>query len=259
MPSLKPNRLRGVAWPVLVDDVRPNPSCDQRTLTTPGAEPDQVADGVHGDLRIVGAGLDAQIAAADRRVELVARERGQLGQRRGTPGGEAEAVRAVGVVNRVRPEPDGQRQAGRRAGRWPRRCRPAARTARRRRRRPGRRPSPRSSGGRPPSTAFSIATSSSRLSVVTSKATKCSRSCAGVTIPAWCAPLNGTRRRCAEPAAAAVSRVAARRSPRRPPRRQHAGGTGAEQPEQPAAGQPAGRGPRPARSLIGRRRRPRPG
>ncbi len=35
MPSLKPNRLRGVAWPVLVDDVRPKPSCDQRTLTTP--------------------------------------------------------------------------------------------------------------------------------------------------------------------------------------------------------------------------------
>ena len=46
VPSLKPNRLRGVAWPVLVEDVRPKPSCDQRTLTTPTPEPDQVADGV---------------------------------------------------------------------------------------------------------------------------------------------------------------------------------------------------------------------
>ena len=38
---------------------------------------------------------------------------------------------------------------------------------------------------------FSRATSSSRDSVVTSKAAKCSRSWAGVVIPAWCAPSNG--------------------------------------------------------------------
>ena len=35
MPSLKPNRLRGVAWLVDVDDVRPNPSCDHRTAVAP--------------------------------------------------------------------------------------------------------------------------------------------------------------------------------------------------------------------------------
>ena len=35
MPSLKPNRLRGVAWLVDVDDVRPNPSCDHRTAVVP--------------------------------------------------------------------------------------------------------------------------------------------------------------------------------------------------------------------------------
>ena len=35
VPSLKPMRLRGVACARLVDDVRPNPSCDQRTVTTP--------------------------------------------------------------------------------------------------------------------------------------------------------------------------------------------------------------------------------
>ena len=35
MPSLNPMRLRGVAWVVLVEDVRPNPSCDHRTATSP--------------------------------------------------------------------------------------------------------------------------------------------------------------------------------------------------------------------------------
>ena len=35
VPSLKPMRLRGVAWPVLVVDVRPKPSCDQRMTTVP--------------------------------------------------------------------------------------------------------------------------------------------------------------------------------------------------------------------------------
>ena len=35
VPSLKPNRLRGVACAVDVDDVRPKPSCDQRTAVVP--------------------------------------------------------------------------------------------------------------------------------------------------------------------------------------------------------------------------------
>ena len=35
VPSLKPIRLRGVAWALEVVDVRPKPSCDQRTVTSP--------------------------------------------------------------------------------------------------------------------------------------------------------------------------------------------------------------------------------
>ncbi len=37
VPSLNPSRLRGVAWAVDVDDVRPKPSCDQRTRAVPKA------------------------------------------------------------------------------------------------------------------------------------------------------------------------------------------------------------------------------
>src|SRR3954469_24860947 len=35
VPSLKPIRLRGVAWLRLVEAVRPKPSCDQRITTVP--------------------------------------------------------------------------------------------------------------------------------------------------------------------------------------------------------------------------------
>ena len=48
--------------------------------------------------------------------------------------------------------------------------------------------------------AWSRAISSSRLVVMTSNATKCSRSCCGVVMPAWCSPVNAT----ASDAAAAV-------------------------------------------------------
>ena len=37
VPSLKPNRLRGVACAVEVDEVRPKPSCDQRIAARPNA------------------------------------------------------------------------------------------------------------------------------------------------------------------------------------------------------------------------------
>ncbi|CAB4914100.1 unannotated protein [freshwater metagenome] len=77
-------------------------------------DPGQVADGVHGHLRVVGAGLDAQVPAADRRVDQVAGEAGQLDQRRGLPVGDAEPVRPVGGAEQGGPEPDGQRQPGRR-------------------------------------------------------------------------------------------------------------------------------------------------
>ena len=91
MPSLKPNRLRGVAWLVDVDDVRPNPSCDHRTAVDAEPHPHQVAHGVHGDLRVVRARLDAQVAAGTGRVELVAGEPGQVDQRGRPLPGEARA------------------------------------------------------------------------------------------------------------------------------------------------------------------------
>ena len=45
------------------------------------ADADQVADGVHGDLRVVRAGLDADVAVAARRVQVVRRETRQVDQR----------------------------------------------------------------------------------------------------------------------------------------------------------------------------------
>ena len=95
MPSLNPNRFRGVDWLVEVDDVRPKPSCDQRTAARAEADPGQVADRVHGHLRVVGAGLDAEVAVGARRVEVVGREVRQRAQRRRLPVGEAEPVLAV--------------------------------------------------------------------------------------------------------------------------------------------------------------------
>ena len=75
VPSLKPIRLRGVAWLLLVLDVRPKPSWNHRIATDAPAEPGQVADRVERDLRVVRARLDAQVAAAAVGLELVAGER----------------------------------------------------------------------------------------------------------------------------------------------------------------------------------------
>ena len=97
VPSLKPIRLRGVVLRAAgrrgaaEAELRPAHHDDA------AADPGQVADRVEGDLRVVGAGLDAEVAAAALRVELVA----------------------------------GQAAAGRRsaAGRSPPRPKPVARTA----------------------------------------------------------------------------------------------------------------------------------
>ena len=45
-----------------------------------GALPGEVAHRVERDLRVVGARLDAEVAADERGVELVARQRWQLGE-----------------------------------------------------------------------------------------------------------------------------------------------------------------------------------
>src|SRR3954454_18884144 len=191
VPSLNPNRLRGVSCALDVDDVRPKPSCDQRTLTTPAPSRTR--------FRIACTATWGSLAQActHRSPPLIA---GSIA----SPGKPGSAVSGAGrraampnrstpsaVLNRVGPKPTVSVR--------PLAGRPSA--------------SPVSSGTSywPPSTAptspascpavirraaavqaCSISTSSSRSSVMTSKATKCSRSCAGVAIPAWCAPVNGT-------------------------------------------------------------------
>ncbi len=119
VPSLKPSRLRGVACLVDVEEVRPKPSWAQRSATRAEPDPREVADRVHGDLRVVGAGLDAQVAVA------AARGRGCR------PGSAAARAATAGCrssrpnrslpsfSNRRRPEAEGEGQPGRR-------CRPRA-------------------------------------------------------------------------------------------------------------------------------------
>ena len=105
VPSLNPIRLRGVACEVDVDDVRPKPSCDHRMHRGAARQPGEVADRVEGDLRVVRAGLHAEVAAAAGRVEIVAGQRRQRRQRGGPLRREAEAV-----VEEARPEADRDRQ-----------------------------------------------------------------------------------------------------------------------------------------------------
>ena len=157
----------------------------------PEADPGEVADRVDRHLGVLRAGLHADVAARLRRVELVTGEVRQVAQRLGLTVCQAEPVAAVarpGTVPGPKPKV---------------RVRP-----------PGVRPiaSPVSSGGTSgaPSVgptgpagspwvirsaavvhAFSSDTSCARERVVTSNAAKCSRSWAGVTMPAWCSPRNG--------------------------------------------------------------------
>jgi hypothetical protein len=56
------------------------------------ADPGKVADGVHRDLRVVGARLHADVAARDGGVDGVAREGRQVRERARLPGREAEPV-----------------------------------------------------------------------------------------------------------------------------------------------------------------------
>ena len=62
-----------------------------------------------GDLWVVGAGLHDDVTAAAGRIQVVAWELRQIGQRRRALIGEAESVLAI-LHEQPRPEPDGQRQ-----------------------------------------------------------------------------------------------------------------------------------------------------
>src|SRR5690349_4486904 len=191
VPSLKPNRLRGVACVFDVDDVRPKPSCDQRTLTTPMP--------IRARLRIActaTCGSLAQACTHRSPPEMVGSSRspGKCG-RSASAGGRLSAMpkRSLPVASRnsVGPKPTVMVS--------PEGGSPSA--------------SPVSSGGAsgmPPTApispascpavilaaaavqSFSRLTSRSRSLVTTSNATKCNRSWAGVTMPAWCSPVNGT-------------------------------------------------------------------
>ena len=146
---------------------------------------------MHGDLRVVGAGLDAEVAAGALGLQRVALESRQRLEVRGRRDGEAEPVDAVGIREQARPEPERDREAARRqaerlAGVDRRRVVGAADgaalgdlealgEARR--------------GIRPLGEERDEPGAVERRA--TSNAAKCSRSWAGVTMPAWCAPKNG--------------------------------------------------------------------
>jgi hypothetical protein len=91
------------------------PEAELRPPHADRAEPDagQVADRVHGHLRVVRARLHAQVATGDLRIERVTREARQIGQRGRALGGEPEPVDAVRVAEERRAEADGQCEAGR--------------------------------------------------------------------------------------------------------------------------------------------------
>ena len=74
------------------------------------ANADQVADGVHSDLRVVGAGLYDDVAAAAVRVELFVAELGQVDQMGWAAGIYAEPVFAV-LPEEAGAEADGQGQS----------------------------------------------------------------------------------------------------------------------------------------------------
>ena len=96
VPSLKPIRLRGVSWRAAgrrgAAEAELRPAHDDGAA----ADPREVAHGVEGDLRVVGAGLHAEVAAASGRAR--ARRRRSAAARASAAGrlrGEPEAVVAV--------------------------------------------------------------------------------------------------------------------------------------------------------------------
>ena len=77
MPSLKPKRFRGRLLRRGRARRAPEAHLRPADLGAPERDATQVADRVHRDLRVVGAGLDAQVAAGLVGIEVVAEERRQ--------------------------------------------------------------------------------------------------------------------------------------------------------------------------------------
>src|SRR5262249_6213757 len=115
-----------VAWCCLAGGCRGRAAeteLEPAVLDDTDAEPGQVADGVEGDERIVGAGLDAEGAAASVRVEVFVRQRRERSERVRSLRGEAEArVEQRGAVaERDREASDRGADRLPRVERWPRR------------------------------------------------------------------------------------------------------------------------------------------
>ena len=121
VPSLKPMRLRGVAWARLVVDVRPNPSCDQRITTLPRPMRARLRTAWNATCGSSAQAWTHEVAAASARGRARRRAaRGRARRAAGVARAQAEAVLAVGS-NRPGPSPKviGQprrRQAERLAG-----------------------------------------------------------------------------------------------------------------------------------------------
>ena len=237
VPSLNPSMFRGVDCSRVVDEVRPKPSCEYFTATVPNPTRARLRIGVHGHLRVVRARLHADVTAALGGVQDLVGELRQVGQRGRALVGDAEPVLAVLLEERW-PEPDRQRQLRTRADPAPHPYHPAAHRDCPRSHRSARHPRPASSARPSWSTARSSAMTSSRLSVVTSNAQKCIRSCCGVMMPAWRSPRNGIG--LVQPAEVGAGRGRPARQRTRT-RRADDGGRHPRRAEQLAPGQPAAR------------------
>ena len=187
MPSLKPSRLRAVTCWVEVEEVRPKPSWAQRNATVPNP--------MRARLRIACTATCGSWAhACTQRSPLL-----RLGSR--LSAGKCGSSRSTSGLRLDRPNRSLPSRSKRDGPKPKVSVRPAALSPS---------ASPVSLGGAsygvgtdPPTDwpaviclaaavhCFSRSISSSRDSVRTSKAAKCSRSCAGVVIPAWWAPSNG--------------------------------------------------------------------
>ena len=195
VPSLNPNRLRGVTWRSMVDEVRPKPSCDQRTAAVPNAIRARLRTACTATCGSSAQACTHRSPSLRARVERRRRGSAAAGAAPRAPVREAEPVPAVGVANSVGPKPNVMVRRGRRQPDAPHRCRPA-----------GRRTAPAIGPrlpdlepvvirSRPRSTPAAARPGPRATSVVTSKAAKCRRSWAGVTMPAWWAPAEGVRPR----------------------------------------------------------------
>src|SRR5699024_11528431 len=110
VPSLYPKRLRGVS----IVGARGRGLAETELGPAQGDRPEgaagEVADGVHGDVRVVGAGLDAQVAVAAGGVEGVPGEVGERLEGLRPPVGETEPVPALPVDEEGGSEAEGDRQ-----------------------------------------------------------------------------------------------------------------------------------------------------